>query len=220
MNKFLFFITALLTLNQFANAQTSKGNQTLGVSLGFNKSNTDSRNVNPFDNSSYSSTNKSTRLDAGPTYSYFIADNLDLGTNLFYSSEKYENSGGNYSFTSQTNRSYGANIYLRKYFMYGKVGFRTGPSVGYNRGTLETTNLPGNEIYNYDSKSSNFNAGVNLDLLFYPTKRLGLAASVASARYNHFKSEDPSYGDSSGDSFGLNLITNGLYFSLFYTFGN
>jgi hypothetical protein len=79
MKKTFVLIAALLLASVISHAQTEKGNQTLGLNLGFSSQTSTGINVNPFDHSATDAGNKSTSFNTGPVYSYFIANKLDIG---------------------------------------------------------------------------------------------------------------------------------------------
>src|SRR5258708_11003388 len=120
MKKFLILMTAFLFALNVANAQTEKGNQTLGVNLGFSYNKSNSLTISPFDNSSSTQNITISSFNAAPSYSYFIADKLDIGTSLSYGTSKQTDNQVNnvVNPTKETNSNYGVPIYLRKYFMF------------------------------------------------------------------------------------------------------
>ena len=89
MNKKLTLIILTFITCFTVKAQTQKGNQLLGGSIGFGITNDNSDYVS-YNNTSYNYSYKSKDIAffAGPVYSYFIADNLDLGTSVNYGTEK------------------------------------------------------------------------------------------------------------------------------------
>src|ERR1700761_8407616 len=130
MKKLIIIITAILFSYQISKAQTEKGSQTLGISTSLNLHNESDVTMNQADNTTSLSKSKITGFSIGPDYSYFIADKLDLGASLSYSSMNYNN-GANYPNNYDT-KNYSGIIFLRKYFLYqNKLGFRAGPYVGY-----------------------------------------------------------------------------------------
>jgi hypothetical protein len=118
---------------------------------------------------------------------------------------------------TQTSYNFGGIVYLRKYIMFkDMIGLRVGPYIGYN------TNDAKYEYYQaptQDTKTNYFNAGGRLELVYYPSKRLGLSTYLASLDYNHYTANSGVNGHQSGDNFYLNVISSGLAISVFYTFG-
>lgn len=219
MRKALFLIAVLLLTALVSHAQTEKGSQTLGADLGFTYLKNTGATINPYDNSIYNSSNKTTRFNIGPSYSYFIGDKLDLGASLSYSQNTYSYPPGN-NLEKQSERDFGGAVYLRKYFMFQeKIGLRAGPRVGYYHDINKITYEPSNAIYNQDSKTDNFVGGLNLDLVYYPSKHLGFTASLANLYYTHFKSDFGTQGNAKGDNFNASFINDGLSLSVFYAFG-
>lgn len=217
MKKSIFLIAVFLLAAVVSQAQTEKGTQTLGLNAYFEYSKTNVVNINPYDNSVNSQNNKSTGFNIGPVYSYFIADKLDIGGSLSYGKSDYTYSLNPGDLQKQSNYSYGGTIYLRKYFMYNdKLGLRAGPYLGYARSDSKSTNSGTSSIYNEDTKTDNYNAGALLDLVYYPSKRLGFSANLVNLGYNHYKADSGTQGHSSGDNVNLNFVNNGLSLSVFY----
>lgn len=224
MKKLLLLVLTSLFVFQAAEAQTEKGNQTLGLNLGYSYNNTNETEINTFDNTTSVAHTKTNNFSIGPNYSYFIADKLDLGAALQYSSTSENDYPVNNMFgEKETANSFGATIYLRKYCMYGtKLGIRTGPYIGYYMATQKnvSTGSTANAANDLNVKTDNFNAGINLALVYFPSKRLGFSATLADLGYTHFKSSDkPTGNHESGDSLNLNFINNGLAISVFFVFG-
>src|ERR1700704_3382185 len=84
MKKALILFAVLLFSAVVSHAQTEKGNQTLGLNLGFSYAKGSGVSINPFDGSSSNTGYKTTTFTVGPAYSYFLADKLDLGVSLSY----------------------------------------------------------------------------------------------------------------------------------------
>jgi hypothetical protein len=221
MKKLLILTSVCLLAYQASHAQTEKGDQTLGVNLGFGYSKSNEFDINSSDGSTGTSNGKTTSFNIGPNYSYFIADKLDLGTSLQYNSAVTNSTPDIFNdLMKQVNRYYGASVYLRKYFMYSdKIGIRTGPYVAYYRQDTQNNYNDVNAISDYNSKSDNYEAGVNLDLVYYPSKCLGISASLANLQYIHSKTNNGTQGHSSNDDVNFSYINNGLGFSVFYVFG-
>ena len=220
MKKILLLIPAFLLAFQISKAQTEKGSQTLGLDLGFSHASADNSYIAPGGTAVSNLNNKRTSFVIGPNYSYFIADKLDLGTNLFYGTGNQTNDGS--LATRQHSTEYSANVFLRKYFMYNdKIGIRTGPYIGYDRSSYKYTyDDPNYAGSNTNSKKDSYMAGVNLGLVYYPSKKVGVAATLANLNYIHYKSKDPNGQQSgTGDSVDLRLISNDIAISVFYTFG-
>jgi len=225
MNKFLILIAALLCACQFSYAQTEKGNQTLGVSVDFQYSKGSDVGINPSDNSSTTTDTKYTNFGAGPNYSYFIANKLDIGTSLYYSSLTSDNSN-NLSNPKTVGRNFEALIFLRKYVLYeNKIGFRVGPYLAYAYSDSKNTYAPPNSLYNVEDKNYNYLGGVNLSLVYYPSKRLGISATIANLEYDHAKDTGSSQNGidnvhGKSNNLYFDFINNGLSLSIFYVFGS
>jgi len=220
MKKFFFLIASILFLVQISKAQTEKGNQTLGLNLGYTYSKDDNFAINPYDNSSSTQNTKYTQFSIGPTYSYFIADKLDIGASLSYSSNLINYSGTDPNPLKDFTKMYGASLFARKYFMYkDKIGFRAGPYVAYYKQNQQTNYSSANSVYNLNSNSNLYSAGANLELVYYPAKHLGVSASIANLNYEHITTDNGSQGHSKQDNIDFSFVNQGLYLSVYYTFG-
>ncbi|MEO3408020.1 hypothetical protein AAFN85_29150 [Mucilaginibacter sp. CAU 1740] len=219
MKKILVLIPAFLLAYQISKAQTEKGSQTLGLNLQFSHQQSTTAGAAP-GLSSYDINTKSTNYSFGPVYSYFIADKLDIGISPYFAYNKFDTKYTTPELTgnNQIMKQYGANIFLRKYFMFAdKLGLRAGPYLGYFRYH--------NQIINEGiqpsgpANSNNYLAGANADLVFYPTKKLGFSASLANVNYQHSVQKDGSTKSGDGDNFNASFVNNGLAISVFYVFG-
>lgn len=224
MNKFLILLTAMLGISQLSIAQTEKGSQTLGLNFSYSGT---SYSDNMFNNSNFVnsfSKVKNTNFALGPLYSYFIADRVDLGASFSLNSFTTSTKSPNFSTAKSRNhnKNYEALIYVRKYFLYaGKIGVRTGPYIGY---------AWGNQGYSYqDSQSDNvlsqkshgYEAGARLEAVYFPSKRLGVSATIANFQYEHFNgrtSSNSGIEQTNGNNINFAFINNGLGLSLFYVF--
>jgi hypothetical protein len=219
MKKLLILTAVCLFSIQISKAQTSKGDQTLGINLEYQYEKTSGVSIDTYDNSSLAQSTKQTSVDIGPNYSYFIADKLDIGANLDYSLSNY-NYGENTQPNSQRITSLGGDVFIRKYFMCtDKLGFRAAPYLGYTRGTEKLVYPAADDIDNGNSTTNSYVGGVNLDLVFYPSKNLGVAASLANVNYQHYKTTDPVNGNNTGNGVNFYYLNNGLNISVFYVFG-
>lgn len=222
MNKKICFVILALLGAFSVNAQTQKGNQLLGGNIYLSTiKNTNDYFSNPFYSYSASNTSRTNALGIGPTYSYFIANNLDLGATVGYSTVKTTytfllGNVNNQPSEIKTN-AYSASVFLRKYYLYNnKIGIRTGPFAQYSQAkTREKYDRPVDTNGNYTNKE--FSAGLGLDVVFFPTKHLGFATRIGSLSYSHGKRDqyNAQYKD---DRFSLDLATSGLTLSAFYAF--
>jgi len=220
MKRSLILIPAFLFLVQISKAQTEKGSQTLGVNLGFEYFDQSGVNISTADNSLTAESTKYTSFSVGPSYSYFIADNLDLGATLNYSLNNYNYGPDNYYITRQDNKNYGGTVFLRKYVLYkNKIGFRVGPYFGYSIGDQKFIYTWQFNTNNSDSKSNSYQGGANLDLVYYPTKHLGVSISLANLDYEHTRTNSGAQGFANEDGVNFDFVNNNLAVSLLYVFG-
>jgi long-subunit fatty acid transport protein len=210
--KLILIVLSVITIHA-AKAQTEKGSQNLGASFGVSVTNSNTRNFNYYDNTtSANSKGKLTTYSIAPSYSYFIADKLDIGAAIgySYSNQKYDPALS--SQIQQKNISYSANIFLRKYFLFdNKIGIRTGPYLDYQKNK---------QRYDYTSNVSNYNSdsyggGLSMDFVYYPAKNIGLAANLANLGYQHDKYTEDTLGNA--NSFRFNFV-NAIIFSVYYVF--
>ena len=223
MKKSLIVLAALLLAFASSQAQTEKGNQTLGFNLGLSILQSSGSDVNQSDNSTSTENAKTTIFNFGPNYSYFIADNLEIGVDLSYSSTvtTYNTTATNVvNITNQNSRGYSGNVFVRKYFLHkNKIGIRAGAYLGYGHYSQSQNYPPAYSANDYGSKQNSGQAGVNLDLVYFPSKRLGFAAMLANMSYEHYTQNNGLQGHGSGNDFNLGLVSNGLSLSMFYVFG-
>jgi long-subunit fatty acid transport protein len=223
MNKFLSLLIVLFISSLAAQAQTQKGNQLLGGLLSFSTGKGTTTQYDPSGNGAATvSSNKISSFGIGPSYSYFVADNLDLGVNAGYSTAKQTSdfkSLGN-DIDKQTGYNYA--VYLRKYFLFdNKVGFRVGPYVSYQH-MKSARDYQLTESDNEESLEKIFNAGIGLDFVYFPTRRIGLAASLGNLSYervHYIQSSDNQINEEQKNhAVGFNLAS-GVALSVYYSFG-
>jgi len=167
---------------------------------------------------------KTTTFNIGPNYSYFIADKLEIGAFLSYSSSSATNNSDNYAITNYLTKTssdnFSGSLFIRKYFMYKNVvGFRTGGYIGYSGGSGKNTYTSAYTIYNYTSTTNYYSGGANIDLVYYASKKLGIAATLANLEYYHYTANNGSQGHDSGDNITFSFINSGLSLSVFFVLG-
>ena len=214
--KLLLVFLSIIAINA-AQAQTEKDNQSLGLNFGLSTNNSNTRTLN-YNTNNYDTEvkGKQKNYSISPTYSYFIADKLDVGlaVGYSYSSNKYDNSS--FSPQDQSGKSFFSSINVRKYFLYdNKIGIRTGPYLSYQRLSQSYT-YSSNSQLNYNTNSNVYTGGVGIDFVYYPLKKLGLAATMGNLNYSHQNTT----GNTDGTYNSFNLVfANSLIFSVNYVFG-
>jgi hypothetical protein len=157
----------------------------------------------------------------GPAYSYFIADNIDIGVALNFTSITETNSPNDFG-SPLKYHDYQATaiVYARKYFLLkNKFGIRTGPYISYEKATANFT-YPSDENFNdNNSNSHSINAGLKLEMVYYASKKLGFSATLANLQYTHTVSGGGYQLNQNSDSFSFNSGTSAIYISMFYSFG-
>src|ERR1700748_1997091 len=113
MQKIFYLSILFISISMVSNAQISQGSLLLGGDLSFNSQNTRTPQGSP---SNYNATT----VTLNPSIGKAIKDNLVLGLILDYShySTNSENPGVPNTVTDYN--TYGAGVYLRKYFPVGK----------------------------------------------------------------------------------------------------
>jgi hypothetical protein len=213
--KLLLAFVSIIFINT-VKAQTEKGSQMLGVSFGVSTTNSDSRYIDYSTNAITNVHGKARNYNIAPTYSYFVADKLDLGLSAGYSHQTQDYSSI-YNPSNTKLDAFNAGIYLRKYFLYeNKIGVRTGPMFNYQHGK-QTQAYLSNPESNSEATSNTYSGGVGLDFVYFPVKRLGLTATLGGLTYAHqvVKGTNPS----TYNSFDANFV-NRFIFSVNYIFGN
>jgi hypothetical protein len=219
MKKIISLCVVLFCTYQISNAQTQKGSKNIGLFLDFEHS-----SKNTIANTSFgdaTQTNTKTTFDIGPNFGYFICDGLELGGGLSYNTGKDNTVAGGVGgdlTSGQHGSGVGISAFFRKYVLYdNKIGFRIGPYVGYNYSSTTFTSTQVN-TNNTGSNNYSYNAGASLDLIYYPSSKVGIAANLVGLNYSHNKSND-SIEHSNGENFTFQYASSGLYLSVFYVIG-
>ncbi|NHA06194.1 hypothetical protein G7092_20465 [Mucilaginibacter sp. HC2] len=210
--KLLLVVLSVITL-QTVKAQTEKGSQQLGATVAFSTSTSNNQTYLSYNNT-YSGNvkSKATSYSIFPSYSYFIADRLDVAVGLGYGYTRITNEPNNNNANSN-NKNYIGTISLRKYFLFdNKIGIRTGPYLTYQK----TKNSYAYSSNSSISNSDNYGGGLGADFVYFPAKNIGLAAGLANLNYTHSKNKGDSVGSS--DNFNLSFVNN-LQLSIYYVFG-
>ena len=222
MKKIMILITAIAFIHQVSQAQTEKGTQTIGTDLSFGSSNSNQQ-VFEQDNQPLSAENsKTTSFSVGPTYSYFIADKLDLGVSGLFQSDvtTYNPNIYNSELNKELLKYYDASFFLRKYVMFtDKIGIRTGPYINFEKVTQKTDYSGTNATDNMNDNQYIISGGLNLDFVYYPYKHLGIAARIANLFYEYDKTDNAEQGSGDAHYVNFDFISNNLSLSVFYVFG-
>jgi hypothetical protein len=214
--KKLLTVMLLIGTCQLANAQTSKGTHTAGATISYSKSSTESSIL--LNSAGLTSTDRKIKTESfavSPGYGYFVADGIEIGANLAFTQVKENNDAIDVRFASSTIKravkGYGGSVFARKYFLHNnKMGIRVGPYAAYNYGKAEPVNP-----YQATTVDKTYTLGGMFDLVYFPSKKLGVAANIAGLNYSHTRS----LGNTKTNSFNANLVTQGLMLSVFYVFG-
>jgi hypothetical protein len=219
---YLLFIA--LAFSTTVQAQTQKGSHLLGGSLSF-VTGKGTTTEYPMDAGGAPTliNNKINSFSIGPSYSYFVANNLDLGGSLAYSTFRETSILPNVASEMEKQRGFNYSVYLRKYFLFeNKVGFRVGPYMSYQH-TKASSDFGSSVVGVQEIKSKLFDAGIGFDFVYFPTQRIGLAANIGALGYEHInytRSDNNQLSMQEKDrTFGLNLANSNLALSVFYSFG-
>lgn len=190
MKKQLLTLVAVCAIAMAANAQTEKGNNLIGGSIGFNYNNQKPLNTT---NSSTNGTSRS--FNISPNFGHFFAKNLAVGLQVGYSSGKSESQsvyfpGSNSpQFINYVNKSNSFNIFpfLRYYVdIVDKFKFFGQANVGMAFGkTKNSTTYPVNYVdQNINYKNTYYQASVNPGFAFFPSKKWAVELSFPLLSYN------------------------------------
>jgi len=223
MNRSLILLSALLLACTASKAQTEKGNENLGLTAALSVLQSSNLNINQSDFSFSTESSKQSTFTLGPNYSYFIADNLDIGLSFSYESSvnTYNNNDPNVEGPQKlSSKDYSSDIFIRKYFLLkNKIGIRVGAYLGYG---YETQAISYSATYASENSSSDSHdgwIGARADLVYYPSKRLGLAANIFNLQFERYTENNPPQGNGDGHNVNLSFINDGLTLSVFYVFG-
>lgn len=183
----VFFVSIALLMITFLDgfAQTEKGSQTLGLTFGLNLSESERR-----DNPEVILLKiKNTNFSIGPSYSYFIKKNLDIGLNLGYT---YNNNKTQVISTQRSDyiedQSFEVGTFIRKYFLVSKnFGIRNGAYLNYEGGKNERFEWVNDAPNLTNGEFKNYTGGLLFDLVFYPAKKFGLASNIVNVFVYHQK---------------------------------
>ena len=217
----LLLLAALSGLT--ASAQTEKGKQWIGGSVSASHNKVEEA-VNNTGFGSMEGTRRQNSFQVGPSYTYFVAEKLSLSATVAYthghSDQSYINNSNpqlNNATVETTSNGYNAYLHLDKYFLYdNKIGIRTGPYAQYYISNSKSGGNPDYSTVNYDAKA--FGAGLSLDFVYFPAKRIALIASLGNLSYSKSKYESESTTNEQTD-FGLNFLNNAPSFTFAYVFG-
>ncbi|GAA3959073.1 hypothetical protein [Hymenobacter antarcticus] len=231
--KKLILLALVVASTQSIQAQSiAAGTISLGGGIGYSRSSNKVSGTS--NNTAYSNEGITSQFSFTPTVGYFVADNLEVGLNLGYTS---------YHQFYTTTKSSPVVVVAE---LDPTTTLRVGPFVRYYKMLTEQFGLIGtlglgyqnqrSQNYNnnngpnsgiYDTKASGFYAGLTPGIVFFPIPKLGLSASMGSLGYGRLKYEHPSGGntqlfkdyESNISDFGANFGLNQLVFGGTYYFG-
>lgn len=199
MKKQLLTLVAVCAIAMTANAQTEKGDNLLGGSIGFSY---DKREPLHVGNSTSSSNSKS--FSIMPRFGHFLGRNFALGLQLGYSGYRFNSesryipSNGSTEFSNSTTKSNSFNVipYVRyyvdivdkfKFFGQGNLGIALGKS------EYISTYSVNNTIQTQKYKDTNYMASINPGFAFFPAKKWAIEFSFPLISYNKFSLKDDGF---------------------------
>jgi len=211
MKKLTFLLFAAFS-SLTASAQTEKGSQWIGGSL--SASHDDRKIVYSTSNPQPNSTRKTSTFNIGPSYSYFLADNLGITASLSYSNS-HEDASDEFVLETDYKAVFGS-LALNKYALYdNKIGVRFGPFARYTSGKNRMYNSRPDD-FRANTKQRALTTGLNLDFVYFPVKRIGMVAGIGSLNYEHIGYEDTGM-EFKQNSFSFDIMSS-TNFSLYYSF--
>ncbi|SFQ31339.1 hypothetical protein SAMN04515668_1848 [Hymenobacter arizonensis] len=220
------------TINQSSKSAGSgiaAGTISLGGGIGYNSS-TDKSSSN---NGTNSTNTKSSQFNFRPTVGYFIAENLELGLELGYASNRRSVSSTPGPVVAQPQLKPATNLNVGPYVRYYKMlsdqfgvtgalggGFQNSRSYGYDYTGANTL-----EVLEY--KGDGFYANLTPAIVFFPIPKFAMSASLGSLGYSRVSYDfpkgssnpAPSNYENTSSGFGANFGLNQLAFGGTYYFG-
>jgi hypothetical protein len=210
-------------------AQTNAGNQTLGISAGYSSGKSTTVFSNPlYGPATLTVVNKQAVYSLSPGYSVFLGKTVDVGFAFGILGSVYDyDYGSTASATTPiktTNKAYSGTFYLRKYILLqDRIGVRTGPFFQYQKSD-QVSDYPAGSPLNGDNKNQviSYSGGMYVDFVYYPTRRIGLAANLLNLNYSYSKSVyEQGGGESDNDqkTYSANFLTTNLSLSIYFVLG-
>jgi hypothetical protein len=198
MKKQLLTLVAVCAIAMAANAQTEKGDNLVGGSIGFSY---DKRE--PLNSGTTFATSNSKSFNIAPRFAHFFGKNLAVGLQVGYAKNKtnststYFQGNGSLQFSNSTtnSNSFNAIPYIRyyvdvadkfKFFGEGDFGVAFGKTK-YNY-AYSGDNISQTTSYN----TTQYLASVNPGFAFFPSKKWAIEFSFPLISYNKYKQKDDS----------------------------
>ena len=231
------FLLALLAMGTAeVRAQSiAAGTISLGGSIGYSRY-TQKNSSTGGNGTAYSAETVGSQFSFSPSVGYFVADNLVVGLNLYYSSQRdgqttYSPSSSFVLKDLDPRTQLRVGPYVQYYKMLtGQFGITGALSAGYQNTRYQNYNNYGSNIpVIYDYKGSGYYASLAPGLVFFPIPKLGLNASFGSLGYSRLSYDYPTSAsgnnpapkdyESTASDFGANFGLNQLVFGGTYYFG-
>jgi len=209
----------------------SSGTISLGGSIGYNSNTSKTSSVT--NNVTYTSETKSSHFNFSPSVGYFLADNLELGLNFGYNSDrrnytKYTPAPAVVRAELDPTTTIQIGPYVRYYNMltdqFGVSGTLT---AGFQRTkSYEYSNNSANALI-LENKGAGFYANLTPAIVFFPVPKFAMSASIGSLGYTRMSFDypetpnnpTPAGYENTFSTFGANFGLSQLSFGGTYYFG-
>ncbi|MES2810402.1 MAG: hypothetical protein V4619_17340, partial [Bacteroidota bacterium] len=123
--------------------------------------------------------------------------------------------------SESTSKGFAVNAFARKYVLYNnKFGFRVGTYIGYGNSKMKDVTTSGfTTTQQPDGTDNSYSASAKFDLVYYPSNKIGLAATLANANYTRVKQKTGDDRNLSIENWGVSTLSNGITLSVFYVLG-
>ena len=185
----IFLAVSIQSFGQF-----NKGDKVLGGTLSLNTANNE--------NNQYGAvTSNYTTFGIYPNFGVLINSNLEIGSQLGYSSSNNEWSATNAS-TDQKSNYLNAGLYMQRYFVISdKFLFSLIANISYGAGKDKTLITNQNGFVEDEIKRNSIGVAFRPSFIFFPSPNWGLQASIGELSYTHSKNKT---SDDTSNQFGIN----------------
>jgi lipopolysaccharide assembly outer membrane protein LptD (OstA) len=193
-------LTLLVFVSLLSNAQFARGDKFIGGHFSFSTQQS-SGGLND-------SESKNTWFELSPSVGFFLNDKFAVGGRVAYSSNRQKNTD---DFSTQEYKSHSVSIgaFVKRYFAISdNFFFVLSGNANYGRG-VQVNESGGSEI---KTKGHNIGMYISPSLLFFPSSKWGIEASIGSLSLNHYR--DLSH-DSKNTSFNVTYGTFSLGFAYY-----
>ena len=200
--KYLYLSLIIIVASSDLFAQTEKGNFILGGSFSYHYHQ---------QNNPDGSFHKDHGISAYPTFGIFFKDTWAAGTQLIFAYNKSVTVNPPSLVESiREGTSYGARLFLKKYFLLNeKVAFT---------GTAEGSAEKGTSNSNWSSipaiTRTNYNMGIRPGFSYFITKKLGLEANIGYLGFNYGRDNDGNANITQHKNFYTQFNPGSIFFGM------